>query len=94
MEKADFSKKEHFSFEDLYELVGFLRSPDGCPWDSVQTHTSIRNNFIEETYEAVEGTFVHDAYKVLRFLRICAEHMREFLPQGLNQWLLHVLMHQ
>ena len=32
-----------------------LRAPDGCPWDRVQTHESIRQNFIEETYEAIEA---------------------------------------
>ena len=32
-----------------------LRGENGCPWDREQTHQSIRNNFIEETYEAVEA---------------------------------------
>ena len=32
-----------------------LRSENGCPWDRVQTHESIRKNLIEETYEAVEA---------------------------------------
>ena len=30
-----------------------LRAPDGCPWDRVQTHESIRRNMLEEAYEAV-----------------------------------------
>ncbi|RAP73299.1 nucleoside triphosphate pyrophosphohydrolase [Paenibacillus montanisoli] len=42
------------SFERLHEIVGILRSPEGCPWDREQTHQSIRKNFIEETYEAIE----------------------------------------
>ena len=29
--------------------------PGGCPWDAQQTHASIRKNFIEETYEAIEA---------------------------------------
>ena len=32
-----------------------LRSEQGCPWDREQDHKSIRKNFIEETYEAVEA---------------------------------------
>ena len=37
-------------------LGGILRDPEtGCPWDKVQTHQSIRKNFLEETYEALEA---------------------------------------
>jgi tetrapyrrole methylase family protein/MazG family protein len=43
------------SFERLHEIVAILRSPEGCPWDREQTHQSIRKNFIEETYEAIEA---------------------------------------
>jgi tetrapyrrole methylase family protein/MazG family protein len=43
------------SFERLHEIVAILRSPEGCPWDREQTHLSLRKNFIEETYEAIEA---------------------------------------
>ena len=43
------------SFERLHEIVAILRSPEGCPWDREQTHRSLRKNFIEETYEAIEA---------------------------------------
>jgi len=43
------------SFDRLHEIVAILRSPEGCPWDREQTHRSIRKNFIEETYEAIEA---------------------------------------
>jgi tetrapyrrole methylase family protein / MazG family protein len=43
------------SFERLHEIVSILRGPEGCPWDMEQTHQSIRKNFIEETYEAIEA---------------------------------------
>ncbi len=42
------------TFERLHEIVRILRSPDGCPWDREQTHTSIRKNLIEEMYEVLE----------------------------------------
>jgi len=47
--------KDAYNISDLIEIMRMLRSPDGCPWDKVQTHESIRQNFIEETYEAVEA---------------------------------------
>lgn len=41
--------------QDLLQIMEILRSENGCPWDREQTHESIRGNFIEETYEAVEA---------------------------------------
>ncbi len=40
-------------FEDLVELVAILRKE--CPWDRKQTHLSIKDNLIEEAYEAIEA---------------------------------------
>ena len=51
----DFQFKEAYNINDLLNIMRILRAPDGCPWDRVQTHESIRQNFIEETYEAVEA---------------------------------------
>ncbi len=50
-----YEKKERYHIEDLIEIVRLLRSPEGCPWDKVQTHESIRSEFIEETYEVIEA---------------------------------------
>ena len=47
--------KDRYGFSDFVKLIRLLRSPEGCPWDREQTHTSIRKNFIEETYEALEA---------------------------------------
>ncbi|TVQ67922.1 MAG: nucleoside triphosphate pyrophosphohydrolase [Balneolaceae bacterium] len=41
------------SFEEFIELISVLRKE--CPWDRKQTHESIRNNLIEEAYEAVDA---------------------------------------
>lgn len=46
---------EKYSFADLVSIMELLRSENGCPWDMEQTHKSIRNNFIEETYEVIEA---------------------------------------
>lgn len=51
----NFTEKPKYTFEDLLEIVKILRAPGGCPWDREQTHKSIRSNFIEETYEAIEA---------------------------------------
>ena len=51
----DFEFKERYDFDDLVEVVRCLRLPDGCPWDKEQTHKSIRQDFIEETYEVIEA---------------------------------------
>lgn len=65
MSKETLKNKTKYEFSDLTELIDILCAPDGCPWDSTQTHQSIRNNFIEETYEAVEGIDQNDP-KILR----------------------------
>ncbi len=48
-------KKKKYTIDDLIDVMHKLRAPDGCPWDSVQTHESIRRDFLEECYEAVEA---------------------------------------
>lgn len=56
----NFETKSEYNFYDLVEIIKILRSPDGCPWDRVQTHESIRQDFIEETYEAIEAIDTKD----------------------------------
>jgi tetrapyrrole methylase family protein/MazG family protein len=40
-------------FEALVEIIARLRAPDGCPWDREQTHASLREYLLEESYEAL-----------------------------------------
>ena len=42
------------TFAGLRAIVHRLRAPGGCPWDSEQTHDSLRPFLLEETYEALE----------------------------------------
>ena len=74
----DFLCKESYDLRDFVALVSYLRSPNGCPWDQVQTHESIRRNFLEETYEACEAIDARDLV-----------HMREELGDVLMQVLFH-----
>ena len=52
------------SFEALVEIIAQLRAPDGCPWDRKQTHQSLRENLLEECYEALEALDEGDAGKL------------------------------
>lgn len=61
-------------FSDLVELVAILRRE--CPWDRKQTHDSIKDNLIEEAYEAVDAIDRRDF---------------EELKKELGDLLLHVL---
>lgn len=42
-------------FDRLCVIMKRLLDPGGCPWDREQTHQSLRQYFIEETYEACEA---------------------------------------
>lgn len=48
-------KDEKKDFNDLINLVETLRGKNGCPWDMEQTHESIKNELLEETYELIEA---------------------------------------
>ena len=52
---VDFQCKRRYDWEDFLHIMRLLRSPGGCPWDAEQTHQSIRRNFLEETYEALDA---------------------------------------
>lgn len=41
------------TFTGLRRVIAILRSPEGCPWDRVQTHQSLRPFLLEETAEAL-----------------------------------------
>lgn len=52
--------EQTFDLEPLEDVIKTLRSPDGCPWDIVQTHKSLRRNLIEEVYEVIEAIDLED----------------------------------
>ena len=74
----DFQFKEKYNIDDLVAIVKILRSPDGCPWDKEQNHHSIRRDFIEEVYEAIEAIDTNDT---------------ELLKEELGDVLLQVVFH-
>ena len=79
----DWPEKEHYTAEDLVEIVRILRRPDGCPWDRAQTHQSIRKNFLEETCEALEAIDADDP-----------QMLREELGDVLMQVAFHAVLEE
>ena len=55
-----------------------LRSPGGCPWDAAQTHRSLAQYLLEETYETLEAIETGDS---------------ALLREELGDLLLQVLFH-
>ena len=76
-----FTIKDRYDLDDYRALIHLLRSPEGCPWDRVQTHKSIRRNMLEEAYEAVHAIDSGDT-----------DNLREELGDLLMQVLLHAEM--
>jgi tetrapyrrole methylase family protein/MazG family protein len=52
----------------VFEVVRRLRAPDGCPWDREQTHESLRQYLLEETYELLEAIDAGDQQRLLEEL--------------------------
>lgn len=70
--------KQKYDLNDFVKLISFLRSEEGCPWDRVQTHASIRRNLLEEAYELAETLDLDDK-----------DHMKEELGDVMMQVLFH-----
>ncbi len=51
-------------FDTLAGIIARLRAPDGCPWDKEQTHRSLRENLLSETYEVLEALDEEDRAKL------------------------------
>jgi NTP pyrophosphatase (non-canonical NTP hydrolase) len=56
IEVAPISAEENWrSAQRLHEIIGFLRSPDGCPWDRDQDWQSLAPKVAEEAYEVIDA---------------------------------------
>lgn len=56
--------KENYNFSDLLEIMRILRAENGCPWDREQTHESLKQYLLEETYEVMEVIDKNDPQKL------------------------------
>ena len=50
---SGYVSRKRFVMNDLTSLMDRLRSPEGCPWDRIQTHQSLRPYMIEEAWECI-----------------------------------------
>ena len=48
-------RKRKTGLQEAIDVVARLRAPDGCPWDREQTHSSLKRNLLEESYEVMEA---------------------------------------
>lgn len=46
---------EHPRLEELVAIVAQLRAPGGCPWDADQTHESLVQYLVEESWELIDA---------------------------------------
>jgi XTP/dITP diphosphohydrolase len=49
------------NLDSLIATAHTLRSPGGCPWDAEQTHESLVQYLLEETYELIDAIETQDA---------------------------------
>ena len=66
------------AFEDFQQIIARLRAPDGCPWDREQTHLSLRQYLLQESYEAIEAI---------------DENRTDHLVEELGDLLLQIVLH-
>ena len=72
------TKRTLSTFAGLRRVVATLRGPEGCPWDRVQTHESLRPYLLEEASETLAALDDSDP---------------EALKEELGDLLLEVLLH-
>lgn len=73
---STFKEKESYDFQDLRDIMHLLRQE--CPWDKKQTHESLQEPLLEESYELLHAIKNKDV-----------ENMKEELGDVLLQVLFH-----
>ncbi len=71
-----------YTYEDLLEIIRVLRGENGCPWDKVQTHESLKPCMMEEAAELLASIRIYDQTGN-------PENMREELGDVLLQVVMH-----
>lgn len=73
---------KRYTYEDFIEIIRTLRGENGCPWDKVQTHESLKPCMMEEAAELLASIRIYDQTGN-------PENMREELGDVLLQVALH-----
>lgn len=76
---AAIARRAGHATEQLAAIMARLRSPEGCPWDLEQTHSTLKPHLIEEAYEVIDA--------------IERERLGEELEEELGDLLLQVAFH-
>ena len=82
MPPAD-SNMARYDLADIIAIMDRLREPGGCPWDREQTHESLKQYLLEETYETIDAINNDDM-----------DELREELGDVLLQVLFHARIAQ
>lgn len=75
-------KNKKYTYEDFLEIIKTLRGENGCPWDRVQTHESLKPCMMEEAAELLASIRIYDRTGN-------PENMREELGDVLLQVVMH-----
>ena len=73
---------------ELIETVHRLRAPGGCPWDQAQTHQSLRQYLVEESFEVIDVIDqIHSSQDLKK------EKLKGAFREELGDVLMQVLLH-
>ena len=76
------NQNKKYTYEEFLEIIKLLRSENGCPWDRVQTHESLKPCMMEEAAELLASIRIYDQTGN-------AENMQEELGDVLLQVVMH-----
>ena len=51
--------EKQYTYEEFLEIIAALRSENGCPWDKVQTHDSLKPCMMEEAAELLASIRIY-----------------------------------
>lgn len=78
MKKQD----KKYTYEEFLEIIRMLRGENGCPWDKVQTHESLKPCMMEEAAELLASIRIYDQTGN-------SDNLREELGDVLLQVVMH-----
>jgi XTP/dITP diphosphohydrolase len=59
---------DHPALDELIRTVALLRAPGGCPWDADQTHESLVQYLVEESWELIDAIEAGDRDEMIEEL--------------------------
>lgn len=70
--------EKNYTFDEFVDIIKMLRAENGCPWDKIQTHESLKKCLLEESYEVIDAINNNDP-----------ENLKEELGDLLMQVVFH-----